>query len=244
MHLPPFTVQKSLEAYTGGWLTEVSRGMIPPNPQSWLSVAGWPQSAGFQPARRYVSRLQLLMMVRMQNILIWNLDHPYERHVRSLLQWSSKERDSAATGSTLGFLGNCAVDMGLRLVCHYQLWQLWSLIIVCCLPCSCSPKFHQMWGTFIHPVSQGIGVCVIGISRCKRLHCSQWLSFRMLVVVEEPGRDPDSLLQEPRWPVSWLLLRTQQTGPFVVWACRLQLQLAGDRMKLHRQQFTTIPPTR
>lgn len=143
MHLPPFTVQKSLEAYTGGWLTEVSRGMIPPHPQSWLSVAGWPQSAGFQPARRYVSSLQLLMMVRMQNILIWNLDHPYERHVRSLLQWSSKERDSAATGSTLGFLGNRAVDMGLRLVCHYQLWQLWSLIIVRCLPCSCSPSFTR-----------------------------------------------------------------------------------------------------
>lgn len=32
-------------------------------------------------------------------------------------------------------------------------------------------------------VSQGIGMCVIGISRCKRLHCSQGLSFRMLVVV-------------------------------------------------------------
>lgn len=180
MHLPPFTVQKSLEAYTGGWLTEVSRGMIPPHPQSWHSVAGWPQSAGFQPARRYVSSLQLLLMVRMQNILIWNLDHPYERHGRSLLQWSSKERDSAATGSALGFLGNRAVDMGLRLVCHYQRRQRWSLIIARCLACSCSPRFHQMWGTFIHPVSQGIGVRVIGISRCKRLHCSQWLSFRML----------------------------------------------------------------
>ena len=32
-------------------------------------------------------------------------------------------------------------------------------------------------------VSLGIGVCVIEISRCKRLHCSQWLSFRMLEVV-------------------------------------------------------------
>lgn len=34
MHLLPFIVQKSLEAYTGGWLTKASRGMIPPHPES------------------------------------------------------------------------------------------------------------------------------------------------------------------------------------------------------------------
>lgn len=132
--------------------------MIPPHPERWLSVAGWPQSAGSQPARRYASSLQLLMMVRMQNILLWNIDYPYERHVRSLLQRSSKERDSAATGNALGFLGNRAMDMGLRLVCRYQLWQLWSLIILRCLPCSFSPKFHQMW--WIHPVFHRELVCV------------------------------------------------------------------------------------
>ena len=146
--------------YTGGWLTEASQGMIPPHPERWLSVAGWPQSAGSQPARRYASSLQLLMMVRMWNILIWNIDYPYERHARSLLQWSSKERDSAATGNTSGFLGNHATDTGLRLVRRYQLWQLWSLNIVRCLPCSFPPKFHQMWGTFIRPVFHRELVCV------------------------------------------------------------------------------------
>lgn len=242
MHLLPFIVQKSLEAYTGGWLTKASRGMIPPHPERWLSVVGWPQSAGSQPARRYASSLQLLMMVRMQNILIWNIDHPYERHVRSLLQWSSKERFSSYW-KCFGFSQQPCHGHGTEAGVSLP-------VVTTVIPNYSALPTLQLFQVsldvgYFHAscVSQGIGVCVIGISRCKRLHCSQWLSFRMLEVVWEPGRGLDSLLQKPRWPVSWLLLRTQQTGPFVLWACWLQLQLPSDRMKLHRQQFTSIPPT-